>query len=98
MFVKLENCLACGNDHLIPVLDLNDQPLANTYPTHANEDEPHYPLAVNRCRDCYHLQLTHTVNPEIIYKNYLEQYDIKLIIWIFLLQKHVIQIIILLLT
>jgi len=27
-------------------------------------------LAVNRCQDCFHLQLTHIVDPELIYKDY----------------------------
>ena len=67
---KLKECVACGSDNLVLTLDLNDQPLANTYPMHADEDEPYYPLAVNRCRDCFHLQLTHIVNPELIYKDY----------------------------
>jgi 2-polyprenyl-3-methyl-5-hydroxy-6-metoxy-1,4-benzoquinol methylase len=51
-------------------LDLNDQPLANTYPPTADDNEPYYPLAVNRCTDCCHLQLTHIVDPELIYKDY----------------------------
>ena len=63
---KLNQCVACGSDDLVLTLDLHDQPLANTYPAHADEDEPYYPLAVNRCRDCYHLQLTHIVDPELI--------------------------------
>ena len=67
---KLNQCVACGSDDLVLTLDLHDQPLANTYPTHADEDEPYYPLAVNRCRDCYHLQLTHIVDPELIYRDY----------------------------
>lgn len=67
---KLNECVACGSDNLVLTLDLNDQPLANTYPTHANKDEPYFPLAVNRCRDCYHLQLTHIVDPELIYRDY----------------------------
>jgi SAM-dependent methyltransferase len=67
---KLNECVACGSDNLALTLDLNDQPLANTYPAHADKDEPYYPLAVNRCRDCCHLQLTHIVNPELIYRDY----------------------------
>ena len=51
-------------------LDLNDQPLANTYPPTADDNESYYPLAVNRCTDCCHLQLTHIVDPELIYKDY----------------------------
>jgi SAM-dependent methyltransferase len=67
---KLDECVACGSDRLVLTLDLNDQPLANTYPPTADDNEPHYPLAVNRCTDCCHLQLTHIVDPELIYKDY----------------------------
>jgi SAM-dependent methyltransferase len=67
---KLDYCIACGSNKLILTLDLNNQPLANTYPTTPNNDTQFYPLAVNRCEDCYHLQLTHIVDPEIIYRDY----------------------------
>jgi SAM-dependent methyltransferase len=56
---------------LIPVLDLNDQPLANSYKKSKDEPETSYPLKINRCEHCYHVQLTHVVNPDLIYKNYL---------------------------
>jgi SAM-dependent methyltransferase len=63
-------CLACGNDHLITSLDLGNQPLANNLkPKPIHQDT--YPLGVNLCSNCYHLQLTHIVDPKIIYSNYL---------------------------
>ena len=67
---KNECCLACGSINLKLALDLGNQPLANNLkPTPVEQDR--YPLAVNLCNDCYHLQLTHTVDPKIIYSNYL---------------------------
>jgi SAM-dependent methyltransferase len=68
----LENkiCLACGSENLIPSLDLGSHPLANNLTTEPTTQET-YPLAVNLCADCCHLQLTHTVDPAIIYSNYL---------------------------
>jgi len=68
---EIKECLACGNVDLIPVLDLNDQPLANSYKKSKDEPEASYPLKINRCEQCYHVQLTHVVNPDLIYKNYL---------------------------
>ena len=68
---EIKECLACGHDHLIPVLDLNDQPLANSYKKTQDEPEASYPLKINRCNYCYHVQLSHAVNPDLIYKNYL---------------------------
>ena len=68
---EILNCLACGSTDLVPMLDLNDQPLANAFKNHAHDEEPYFPLAVNLCEHCHHLQLTHAVNPELIYKHYL---------------------------
>ena len=64
-------CLACGYTKLSIALNLGIQPLANNYLTSQDAVEDKYPLAVNLCRNCYHLQLTHTVDPSVIYKNYL---------------------------
>jgi SAM-dependent methyltransferase len=64
-------CLACGSNNLIHSLDLGKQPLANSYLTTKDEDEQTYPLGVNLCSECFHLQLTTIVDPELIYKNYL---------------------------
>jgi len=66
----LHECLACGSPELELMLDLTDQPLANNYIKPGTAEET-YPLAVNICQHCNHLQLTHVVDPEIIYKNYL---------------------------
>lgn len=67
----LHSCLACGNENLVPMLDLSSQPLANSFLDTVPDYEPSWPLQVNMCPECHHLQLTHAVNPEIIYKNYL---------------------------
>lgn len=63
-------CLACGSDQLITSLDLGNQPLANNLKPEPMQQDT-YPLGVNLCSNCYHLQLTHIVDPKIIYSNYL---------------------------
>lgn len=68
---KIERCIACDSDNLKPVLDLNSQPLANSYRDGAEENLPEFPLAINVCADCFHTQLTHKVNPDLLFKNYL---------------------------
>jgi 2-polyprenyl-3-methyl-5-hydroxy-6-metoxy-1,4-benzoquinol methylase len=69
---KINNCLACGGSDLVPTLNLGNQPLANNFRSAESiEGEESYPLAINRCSDCDHLQLTHAVNPELIYTHYL---------------------------
>jgi len=71
-YVKENNkCLACGSDDIHTALDLGTQPLANSYKESIDEHESRYPLGVRLCHNCFHLQLSHTVDPEIIYKNYL---------------------------
>ncbi len=68
----ITTCLACGNTELVPALNLGDQPLANNFRSVVDTSgEARYPLAINRCGHCNHLQLTHAVNPDLIYKNYL---------------------------
>jgi 2-polyprenyl-3-methyl-5-hydroxy-6-metoxy-1,4-benzoquinol methylase len=68
--VQNYQCLACGQSNLQPILDLKDQPLANDYQFIPINGKT-YPLLVNLCRTCFHLQLSHSVAQEIIYKNYL---------------------------
>jgi hypothetical protein len=52
------------------LLDLGEQPLANSFTT-----EPHvlptFPLAVNHCVDCTHVQLTECVSREEIFEEYI---------------------------
>ena len=68
---QLTECLCCGSERLKLVLDLNEQPLANSYKKTAEETEPYFPLCLNICEDCTHLQLSHAVNPDLLFKNYL---------------------------
>ena len=66
---ELDECLACGRTDLQLELNLGEQPLANNFLAEPGQNET-YPLAVNRCIACCHLQLTHVVDPEIIYRDY----------------------------
>lgn len=68
--IELKSCLACGSSNLKLTLDLGKQPLANSYKKTKDEIQEEYPLAINRCCDCYHVQLTHAVNPDLMFKNY----------------------------
>ena len=68
---ELNECLCCGSESLKLVLDLNEQPLANSFKKTAEEDEPTFPLKLNICTECTHLQLSHAVNPDLLFKNYL---------------------------
>ena len=69
-FLKLKHCLACGSRDLRNILNLNDQPLANSYTKNINEKENKYELKVKTCYQCTHLQLSVAVDPKKIYKKY----------------------------
>ena len=66
----IDRCVCCDDDNVNLLLDLNKQPLANSY--HDNTKRlKKYPLGVNLCQDCYHIQLTDVVDPDLLFKNYL---------------------------
>lgn len=68
---ELKECLCCGSKNLSMTLDLGEQPMANSFLENENDEELTFPLVLNLCRDCYHLQLSHAVNPDLLFKNYL---------------------------
>lgn len=70
MYQAIINCLCCNGTNLVQVLDLGNQPLANSYPVDLQE-ENRFPLQLNFCADCYHLQLSAAVEPDLLFKNYL---------------------------
>jgi hypothetical protein len=63
-------CICCGLNDLVILLNLNEQPLANSYHDGTEKLEK-YPLGVNLCKSCFHIQLTHIVNPDLLFKDYL---------------------------
>lgn len=68
-YTELKTCRVCHNQDLKKVLDLNIQPLANNY--HAGDKQQEFPLSINVCSWCYHVQLSVIVNPDLMFKNYL---------------------------
>jgi SAM-dependent methyltransferase len=68
---RLDKCLCCDSSKLVKILDLNEQPLANSYLKTQDEVEETFPLAINFCGVCTHIQLTHAVDPDLLFKNYL---------------------------
>jgi len=73
--VERKDCRACGSTDLVSVLDLKDQPLANRFLTRQQlaKPEPRYPLHMVRCARCGLCQLTHVVDPEVLYRDYAYQ-------------------------
>lgn len=71
MYKNIEECLCCKNKNIILILDLNLQPLANSYVENIDDKEDIFPLGINFCPNCTHIQLTHAVDPDELFKNYL---------------------------
>ena len=69
-FIKIKNCLACGSNKLRQILNLNRQPLANSFLKNLKIKEKKYELKVKTCLICSHLQLSIAVDPKKIYQNY----------------------------
>ena len=69
-------CRGCGSTDgtaPVPILDLGLSPLANRLPTPEQlaEPEPEYPLELVFCPSCALLQITETVPPEVLFRDYL---------------------------
>uniref|UniRef100_A0AB39JEK4 Nucleotide-Sugar Epimerase n=1 Tax=Florenciella sp. virus SA2 TaxID=3240092 RepID=A0AB39JEK4_9VIRU len=65
----INNCRVC-NSSVIELLDLNDQPLANSFQKDPF-DYNKYPLKLMLCQNCWHTQLSVVVDPNILFKHYL---------------------------
>lgn len=64
-----DTCRVCDTQ-TTELLNLGYQPLANDYHT-PEEHIKWYPLCLHYCPNCFHVQLNCTVDPEILFKNYL---------------------------
>lgn len=66
-------CRACGRTGLELILSLGKMPLANRLLTHEQlgEPEPTYPLDLVFCPSCTLVQITETVPPEELFREYL---------------------------
>ena len=74
---KIDGCRSCGNEHLVPVLDLGQMPLADRFLTEEglNQPEPMYPLEAVLCETCGLVQITETVDPEVLFADRYPYYS-----------------------
>jgi 2-polyprenyl-3-methyl-5-hydroxy-6-metoxy-1,4-benzoquinol methylase len=70
MFKKIKICRCCKNKNLIKILDLGMHPLANSYVSKPQKTKK-FPLILMLCNKCFHLQISVSVNPNLLFKNYL---------------------------
>jgi SAM-dependent methyltransferase len=70
---RINECRICGNEDLVPVLSLGDMPLANALVDEKDigRDDPKYPLELVFCPQCTLLQITETVPPEQLFRDYV---------------------------
>lgn len=68
----IDACRSCGGKALLPVLDLGKTPLANRLldPARRDEPEPTFALNVVFCPACALVQITETVSPEVLFREY----------------------------
>ncbi len=70
--ITLKKCNVCKKTLENVVLDLGMQPLCESFiePEKLNDMEPHFPLKVYVCAECFLVQVPKSVSPETIYLNY----------------------------
>lgn len=65
----IDSCRSCGSEHIEVFLDLGETALADRLLTNSdlNELEFKFPLKTAFCKDCGLVQITETVDPEILF-------------------------------
>ena len=79
-FYKNNKCRICGSKNLKKIIDLKKQYIQGSF-IKKNNPKPYLkkiPLSVMLCENCTLAQLSHTVNKEILYKNYWYESGINL--------------------
>jgi SAM-dependent methyltransferase len=73
MMAAEQGCRACGHSPVSVVLSLGQMPLANSLVTAAElgDPEPRFPLDLARCPECSLVQITETVPPEVLFRDYV---------------------------
>lgn len=68
----VHSCLSCGSESLIPIYRFPLIPLTDKYvsSSYQSSNLTHYPLQLNFCESCSHLQLAHQVSPQSSYTDY----------------------------
>lgn len=65
-------CRLCDSKNISNVINIGLTPLANSYSKkESSEKLKKYPLGLNLCASCGHLQLTHSIKPTKMFSNYL---------------------------
>lgn len=70
---RINICRICGSSELVSFLNLGPMPIPNGFLSRDDlkKKEDYYPLKVCVCKNCWLVQLTHTIPPEIMFENYV---------------------------
>ena len=68
---EIDSCRICNSPNLVDVLNLGDQPPANSLRKNRSEALPNIPLKLVFCEQCATVQLSDTVNPEFLFNHYV---------------------------
>ena len=71
IYETIANCRICSSKNIQEVLDLGDQPPANSLYKANNTSPPNVPLRLMYCNDCSTVQLGENVDPEYLFSQYL---------------------------
>ena len=71
-YILEQKCRICSSTNLKMILDLGEQPPANSFvdQNELNSPESKFPLRLFWCTDCYLVQLLDIVDKEYLFKNY----------------------------
>ncbi len=70
-YTTIIDCRLCSSQDLEQVVDLGEQPLANALLAQQDQAEGVAPLVLMRCRSCTAIQLSVTVEPSAMFRDYL---------------------------
>lgn len=71
IYETIANCRICSSKNIQEVLDLGDQPPANSLYKANNTSPPNVPLRLMYCNDCSTVQLGENVEPDYLFSQYL---------------------------
>ena len=71
-FTIIDTCILCSSVNLVNLFKLKDTPLANEFVNASGleHEQETFPLHLNMCSDCKHVQLGHSVSPNRMFSQY----------------------------
>lgn len=68
---RIKSCRVCRSQNIMEILDLGEQPFANSLLERPDQGENYYPLSLSWCSNCNLVQLNHTAEPTDLFSNYV---------------------------